>query len=189
MIPASAKCRRRAARAGRSAARRAGALPEHARGRRRLHTHSTYASAWSARAEPIPCALTAMYTYHLGPGGPRVLGAHILEVCPTIAAATPRLEIHPLGIGGREDPVRMVFDAAPGQGLVVGMSGMGDRFRLVANQIEVVPADEPLPNLPVARAVWEPAPDLRTSAESWIMGGGPHHTVLVRGAIGRGLEE
>jgi L-arabinose isomerase len=126
------------------------------------------------------------YTYHLGPGRPKVLGAHMLEVCPSIAAARPRVEIHPLGIGGREDPVRMVFDAAPGAGVVVGMSDMGDRFRLVANAIEVVPADEPLPNLPVARAVWEPEPDLRTSAETWIMAGGPHHTVL---STALGVEE
>ncbi|HZG92374.1 MAG TPA: L-arabinose isomerase [Pseudonocardia sp.] len=118
------------------------------------------------------------YTYHLGPGTPRVLGAHMLEVCPSIAAQTPRVEIHPLGIGGREDPVRMVFDAAPGPGLVVGMSDMGDRFRLVLNEIDVVAANEPLPRLPVARAVWEPQPDLRTASETWIMAGGPHHTVL-----------
>jgi L-arabinose isomerase len=118
------------------------------------------------------------YTYHLGPGTPRVLGAHMLEICPSIAAATPIIEIHPLGIGAREDPVRMVFNAAPGPGIVVGMSDMGDRFRLVLNEIDVVEADEPLPNLPVARAVWEPCPDLRTSSEAWIMAGAPHHTVL-----------
>jgi L-arabinose isomerase len=118
------------------------------------------------------------YTYHLGPGPARVLGAHMLEVCPSIAADKPRVEIHPLSIGNREDPVRMVFDAAPGPGLVVGMSDVGDRFRLVLNEIDVVPADEPLPRLPVARAVWEPQPNLQTSAETWIMAGGPHHTVL-----------
>ncbi|WP_345609885.1 L-arabinose isomerase [Pseudonocardia adelaidensis] len=131
-------------------------------------------------ADGLPGGTSFMedYTYHLGPGTPKVLGAHMLEVCPTIAAATPRVEIHPLGIGNREDPVRMVFDAAPGEGLVVGMSDMGDRFRLVLNEIDVVPADEPLPRLPVARAVWEPRPDLATSAETWIMAGGPHHTVL-----------
>jgi L-arabinose isomerase len=131
-------------------------------------------------ADGLPGGTSFMedYTYHLGPGTPKVLGAHMLEVCPTIAAGTPRIEIHPLGIGNREDPVRMVFDAAPGEGLVVGMSDMGDRFRLVLNEIDVVPADEPLPNLPVARAVWEPRPDLATSAETWIMAGGPHHTVL-----------
>jgi L-arabinose isomerase len=118
------------------------------------------------------------YTYHLVPGEERILGAHMLEVCPSIAAGTPSCEIHPLGIGGREDPVRLVFDAEPGPAVVVGMADMGDRFRLVANEVDVVPPDQPLPRLPVARAVWKPRPDLRTSAESWLTAGGPHHTVL-----------
>src|SRR5207237_4161771 len=104
------------------------------------------------------------YTYHYGPGPQRILGAHMLEVCPSIAAGTPSLEIHPLGIGGREDPVRLVFDARPGPAVVVGLADLGDRFRLVANEIDVVPPLEPLPRLPVARAVWAPRPDLRTSA-------------------------
>jgi L-arabinose isomerase len=120
------------------------------------------------------------YTYHFGPGTPKILGAHMLEVCPSIAAARPSCEIHPLGIGGREDPVRLVFDAAPGPGIVVGLVDLGDRFRLVANEIEVVPPDEPLPRLPVARAVWQPAPSLSTSAEVWLTAGGPHHTVLTQ---------
>ncbi|MFE3175427.1 L-arabinose isomerase [Amycolatopsis sp. NPDC059090] len=123
------------------------------------------------------------YTYHFGPGEPKILGAHMLEVCPSIAADTPSCEIHPLGIGGREDPVRLVFNAAPGRGAVLGLTDLGDRFRLVANEIEVVPPDAPLPNLPVARAVWKPAPSLTTSAESWITAGGPHHTVLTQ-AVG-----
>ncbi|MFI5890224.1 L-arabinose isomerase [Actinoplanes sp. NPDC051513] len=123
------------------------------------------------------------YTYHFGPGEPKILGAHMLEVCPTIAAERPRCEIHPLGIGGREDPVRLVFDAAPGPGVVIGMADMGDRFRLVANAIEVVPPDEPLPSLPVARAVWKPEPSLSTSAECWLTAGGPHHTVMTQ-AVG-----
>ena len=118
------------------------------------------------------------YTYHLGPGTPKILGAHMLEVCPTIAADQPRVEIHPLGIGDREDPVRLVFDAAPGPATILGICDLGDRFRLVLNEVDVVPPDEPLPKLPVARAVWEPKPDLATSAESWITAGGPHHTVL-----------
>jgi L-arabinose isomerase len=118
------------------------------------------------------------YTYHLGDGGQKILGAHMLEVCPSIAADRPSCEIHPLGIGGREDPVRLVFDAAPGPGAVLGIADMGDRFRLVTNEITVVPPDQPLPNLPVARAVWQPHPDLSTSAESWLQAGGPHHTVL-----------
>ncbi|WP_214414632.1 L-arabinose isomerase [Sphaerisporangium fuscum] len=118
------------------------------------------------------------YTYHLVPGEELVLGAHMLEVCPSIAAATPSCEIHPLGIGGREDPVRLVFDARPGPAVVVGLADMGDRFRLVANEIEVVDPLEPLPSLPVARAVWKAMPDWRTSVESWLIAGGPHHTVL-----------
>ena len=118
------------------------------------------------------------YTYHLGPGTPKILGAHMLEVCPTIAADKPRIEIHPLGIGNREDPVRLVFDAAPGPATILGICDLGDRFRLVLNEVDVVPPDEPLPKLPVARAVWEPTPDLATAAESWITAGGPHHTVL-----------
>ncbi|HEY8480917.1 MAG TPA: L-arabinose isomerase [Spirillospora sp.] len=118
------------------------------------------------------------YTYHLEPGNELILGAHMLEICPSIAVGRPSLEIHPLSIGGREDPVRLVFDAAPGPAIVVGLADMGDRFRLVANEIEVVPPPEPLPRLPVARAVWRPRPDLRTSAEAWLTAGGPHHTVL-----------
>jgi L-arabinose isomerase len=118
------------------------------------------------------------YTYHFGPGEPKILGAHMLEVCPSIAAAQPSCEIHPLGIGGRGDPVRLVFDARPGPAVVIGMCDLGDRFRLVANEIDVVIPDEPLPRLPVARAVWKPRPSLSTSAESWLEAGGPHHTVL-----------
>jgi L-arabinose isomerase len=131
-------------------------------------------------AQGLPGGTSFMedYTYHLGPGTPKILGAHMLEVCPSISAHRPRVEIHPLAIGDREDPVRMVFDAAPGPAFVVGMCDLGDRFRLVANEVEVVQPDEPLPNLPVARAVWEPAPDLRTSTEAWITAGGPHHTAL-----------
>jgi L-arabinose isomerase len=86
------------------------------------------------------------YTYHLGLGEQKILGAHMLEVCPSIAVGRPSCEIHPLGIGGREDPVRLVFDAAPGPGVVVGIADMGDRFRLVANEIDVVPPDEPMPS-------------------------------------------
>ncbi|GAA2695672.1 MULTISPECIES: L-arabinose isomerase [Actinosynnema] len=123
------------------------------------------------------------YTYHLVPGEEKILGAHMLEVCPTIAKDTPSCEIHPLGIGGREDPVRLVFDAVEGPATVIGMSDLGDRFRLVANDIDVVAPDEPLPALPVARAVWKPAPSLAVSAESWLTAGGPHHTVLTQ-AVG-----
>ncbi|WP_217559417.1 L-arabinose isomerase [Streptomyces sp. GbtcB6] len=118
------------------------------------------------------------YTYHLGPGEPRILGAHMLEVCPSIAADRPSCEIHPLSIGDREDPVRLVFDAAPGPAVVVGLSDLGDRFRLTANTVDVVAPGQPLPRLPVARAVWKPRPSLAESAESWLLAGAPHHTVL-----------
>ncbi|HBX79637.1 MAG TPA: L-arabinose isomerase [Propionibacteriaceae bacterium] len=120
------------------------------------------------------------YTYDLAtPGQEKILGAHMLEVCPTIAAGRPTLEIHPLGIGGREDPVRLRFTAAPAtDAIVVGICDLGDRFRLTLNEIDVVEPTEPLPNLPVACAVWEPRPDFATSTESWILAGGPHHTVL-----------
>ena len=117
------------------------------------------------------------YTYHLGPGTPKTLGAHMLEVCPTIASARPSLKVHPLSIGGRDDPARLVFDAAPGPAIVMGLADLGPRFRLVANEIDAVHPDEPLPALPVARAVWTSRPDLRTAATAWLTAGGPHHTV------------
>jgi len=118
------------------------------------------------------------YTYHFGPGEPKVLGAHMLEVCPTIASSKPRLEIHPLGIGDREDPVRLVFSATPGKGFVTCLTDMGDHYRIISNEIEVVTPDAPLPKLPVACAVWKPLPSLEVSAESWIYAGGSHHTVM-----------
>ena len=131
-----------------------------------------------ARGLPGGTSFMEDYTYHLGPGPQRILGAHMLEVCPSIAAARPTLEVHPLGIGDREDPVRLKFNAAPGAGVVVGIADLGDRFRLIGNEVTVVEPDEELTALPVASAVWEPAPDLRTSTECWLTAGGPHHTVL-----------
>lgn len=118
------------------------------------------------------------YTYHFGPGTPKVLGAHMLEVCPTITEQKPRIEIHPLGIGGKEDPVRMVFTATPAAGRVLSLVDLGERFRIITNEIQVVEPTEDLPKLPVARAVWEPKPSLAVSAEAWMLAGGSHHTVL-----------
>jgi len=123
------------------------------------------------------------YTYDLAPEGPAVLGAHMLEVCPSIAAGRPSCEIHPLSIGGKADPVRLVFTAAPGPAVVVALLDLGDRFRFVLNEVEVVRPAEELPRLPVARALWRPKPDFTTAAEAWLHAGGPHHTVLCR-AIG-----
>lgn len=142
-------------------------------------------------AQGLPGGTSFMedYTYHLAPDRQLVLGAHMLEVCPSIAADRPKLEIHPLGIGDREDPVRLVFDASPGEAVVLGMSDMGDRFRLVGNAIDVVPPLEELPHLPVARAVWAPRPDFRTSTTSWLAAGGPHHTVLSAALTREHLED
>ena len=126
---------------------------------------------------PGGASLMEDYTYDLTPGDERILGAHMLEICPSLTTSTPRVEIHPLGIGGKEDPVRMVFDTDPGVGVVVSLADMRDRFRLTANVVDLV-EHPPLPHLPVARAVWRPRPDLPTSAEAWLTAGGAHHTVL-----------
>ncbi|MFJ6279149.1 L-arabinose isomerase [Arthrobacter subterraneus] len=127
---------------------------------------------------PGGASLMEDYTYHLVPGEEKILGAHMLEICPTLTTSKPTLEVHPLGIGGKEDPVRLVFDTDSGDAVVVAMSDMRDRFRLTANAVEVVPPDAPLPNLPVARAVWKPQPDLATSAAAWLSAGAAHHTVM-----------
>jgi L-arabinose isomerase len=116
------------------------------------------------------------YTYHLTPGGMKVLGAHMLEICPTIAASRPSLEVHPLAIGGKADPVRLVFDAKTGSAVNASVVEMGDRYRMIVNKVDAVSADEPLPRLPVARALWAPEPDLKTAAAAWIYAGGAHHT-------------
>jgi L-arabinose isomerase len=116
------------------------------------------------------------YTYHMHPDGMKVLGAHMLEVCPTIGKGKASLEVHQLGIGGKADPARLVFDVASGPGINASLMDMGNRFRLLINPCEVVPADEPLPNLPVARVVWQPAPNLQVAAGAWILAGGAHHT-------------
>ena len=116
------------------------------------------------------------YTYHLHPDGMKVLGAHMLEVCPSIGVGKASLEVHPLGIGGKADPARLVFDVASGPGVNASIMDMGNRFRLLVNPCEVVPADAPLPNLPVARVVWQPYPNLEVAAGSWILAGGAHHT-------------
>jgi L-arabinose isomerase len=116
------------------------------------------------------------YTYHFGANGEKVLGAHMLEICESIAANKPRLEILPLSIGGKADPVRLIFDANTGPAIGASMMDMGQRFRMVASVVDVVPTDEPLPKLPVARALWLPRPNLRTAAAAWIYAGGAHHT-------------
>jgi L-arabinose isomerase len=116
------------------------------------------------------------YTYHLDPKGQKVLGAHMLEVCSSIADGKPSLEVHPLGIGGKADPVRVVFNVPAGDGLNASLIDMGNRFRLIVNTVKVVKPDAPLPKLPVARVVWVPMPNLKVGAAAWIYAGGAHHT-------------
>ncbi len=116
------------------------------------------------------------YTYHLEKGNLKVLGAHMLEVCASIADGKPSLEIHPLLIGGKEDPARLVFNVPSGPAVNAAIVDMGNRFRMLVNPVEVVPPDEPLPKLPVARVLWIPQPNLKNAAAAWILAGGPHHT-------------
>ncbi len=115
------------------------------------------------------------YTCHLSPKGHQVLGAHMLEICPSIAAGRPSVQIHPLGIGGKADPVRLVFDALAGPALNASLVDLGNRFRLVVNEVKAVKTPK-LPKLPVARAVWECLPDFKTACAAWIYAGGAHHT-------------
>ncbi len=116
------------------------------------------------------------YTYHFEKGNQLVLGAHMLEVCPTIACSKHRIEVHPLGIGGREDPARLVFEGGIGKALNASLIDMGNRFRLIINEVEAVKNENPMPRLPVASVLWKPLPNLRTAAKAWILAGGAHHT-------------
>jgi L-arabinose isomerase len=133
--------------------------------------------AMKVMADGLPGGTSFMedYTYHLSPDGHQVLGAHMLEICPSIAAGKPGLLVHPLGIGGKEDPVRMVFDAATGPALNASLVDMGNRFRLLVNEVTAIKTPA-LPKLPVARAVWECKPDFKTACAAWILAGGAHHT-------------
>jgi len=115
------------------------------------------------------------YTYHFDPKGMRVLGAHMLEVCPTIASGKPSLEIHQLSIGGKADPARLVFKTSPGKAIAVTVIDLGNRFRMIASDVEVVKCPD-MPKLPVASVLWTPMPDLKTGAAAWILAGGAHHT-------------
>lgn len=120
------------------------------------------------------------YTYHLSEGEERVLGAHMLEICPSIAANKPSCEVHPLGIGGKEDPVRLVFDARPGPAVNIALVDLGDRFRMVLNEVDVVEPPERLRSLPVARAIWTARPSFKVAATSWIYAGGSHHSTFTQ---------
>ncbi len=129
------------------------------------------------------------YTYHLNAKGSKVLGAHMLEICPSIADGKPSLQVHPLGIGGKADPARLVFDTPPGPALNAALMDMGNRFRLLVNEVDVVSPDKPLPKLPVARALWVPKPDFNTAVTAWIYGGGAHHTGFSQAVTTEMLED
>ena len=133
--------------------------------------------AMKVMAHGLPGGTSFMedYTYHFGGGG-KVLGAHMLEICPSIAAERPKLEVHPLSIGGKEDPARLVFTAPPGPAINASIVDLGNRFRMILNDVDVVAPDEPMPRLPVARALWVPTPNLEIAATTWIYAGGAHHT-------------
>jgi L-arabinose isomerase len=134
--------------------------------------------AMKVMAHGLPGGTSFMedYTYHFEPSGRSVLGAHMLEICPSIAADTPSCEVHPLGIGGKEDPVRLVFDSITGPAVNATIVDMGNRFRMIVNVVDVIPPFEEMPKLPVARALWMPQPDLDVAAAAWIHAGGAHHT-------------
>ena len=133
-------------------------------------------------AQGLPGGTSFMedYTYHLESGRERVLGAHMLEVCPTIAAKKPTLEVHPLGIGGKAAPARLVFNSPAGPALNASLIELGDGFRLIVNEVEAVDPDQALPKLPAARAVWIPKPDFHTATRHWIEAGGAHHSVYTQ---------
>ena len=117
------------------------------------------------------------YTYHFNPTNPMVLGSHMLEICPTIADGIVKCEVHPLGIGGKEDPVRLVFNGQEGSAINVSLIDMGNRFRLIVNEVDAVKVTEEFPKLPTARALWKPQPSMEVGLQSWILAGGAHHTV------------
>jgi L-arabinose isomerase len=129
------------------------------------------------------------YTYDLDEQTPKVLGAHMLEVCETVAGGKSNLEIHPLSIGGKSDPPRLVFDIRAGPAINATLLDMGNRFRMLVNEVDVVPPDKPLSKLPVARAVWVPRPDLKIAAEAWILAGGAHHTGFSQAVTAEHIED
>ena len=152
---------------------------------------SALVRATKVMASGLPGGTSFMedYTYHLDPKGPKVLGAHMLEVCSSIAEGKPSLEVHPLGIGGKADPARLVFNVAKGPALNASLVDLGNRFRLIVNTVQVVEPDAALPKLPTARAVWVPQPNLKVAAAAWIYAGGAHHTAFTQALSSEHLED
>jgi L-arabinose isomerase len=129
------------------------------------------------------------YTYHLDPANKQVLGAHMLEICPTIADGKPSLQVHPLGIGGKADPARLVFNTPAGPALNASLIDMGNRFRLLVNEVEAIAPEQPMPKLPVAQALWVPKPNFEDACACWICAGGAHHTGFSQAVTTEMLED
>ena len=129
------------------------------------------------------------YTYHFNPDNAMVLGAHMLEICESISDAKPSCEIHPLGIGGKADPVRLVFNSGPGPAINASIVDMGNRFRLLVNDVLAVAPINSLPNLPVARVLWKPYPDMKVGCAAWILAGGAHHTCYSQNISAEQMED
>ncbi len=147
--------------------------------------------AMKVMASGLPGGTSFMedYTYHLNPGGKKVLGAHMLEICPTISDGKPSLQVHPLGIGGKADPARLVFNTPAGPGLNASLIDMGNRFRLLVNEVDVVAPEQPMPKLPVAQALWVPKPNFADACAAWIHAGGAHHTGFSQAVTTEMLED
>lgn len=135
------------------------------------------------------CSFMEDYTYHLNPAGMKVLGAHMLEICPSTAEEKPKLEVHPLGIGGKQDPARLVFNVPTGSAINASLIDMGNRFRIIVNNVDCVKPDADLPKLPVARALWVPQPNLKVGAAAWIYAGGAHHTAFSQAVTAEYVED
>lgn len=135
------------------------------------------------------CSFMEDYTYHLNPNGMKILGAHMLEICPSIGTGKPKLEVHPLGIGNKADPARLVFNVPEGPAVAASLIDLGTRFRLIVNSVDCVKPEAPMPKLPVASAMWIPQPDLKTGAGSWILAGGAHHTAFSQAVNAQYLDD
>jgi L-arabinose isomerase len=153
--------------------------------------HSALVRAVKVMGAGLPggCSFMEDYTYHLNPGGMKVLGAHMLEICPSIGNGKPKLEVHPLGIGGKDDPARLVFNVPEGPAINASLIDMGNRFRIIVNSVDCVKPDADMPKLPVARALWVPQPDLKTGSTAWILAGGAHHTAFSQAITAQYMED
>ena len=142
-------------------------------------------------AQGLEAGVTFMedYTYDLEQGNELVLGAHMLEVCPSIASAKPRIHVDPLGIGGKDAPARLIFDGKPGPAILVTLIDLGNRFRMIVHEVEALAPIADMPNLPVARVMWKPMPDLITGSECWITAGGAHHNIFTYGLTAENMRD